>query len=52
MEKTLNRISSPISVVGRGVRSFIRWHSEEEEERLLKQAREAYAEFQGKFAQA
>jgi len=46
-EKTLNRVSSPISVVGRGVRSFIRWHSEEEEQRLLKQAREAYAKFHG-----
>lgn len=45
MEKTLNRVSSPISVVGRGVRSFIRWHSEDEEQRLLKQAREVFAVF-------
>lgn len=45
-EKTFNRIGSPISVVGRGVRSFIRWHSPEEELRMLEQARKAYAEFQ------
>ena len=50
MKKTLNRISSPSSVVGRGSRSFIRWHSPEEEQRLLERAREAYAEFQSKFA--
>ena len=44
MEKTLNRVGTPISVVGRGVRSFIRWHSPEEEQRMLEQARKAYAE--------
>ena len=52
MEKTLNRVGSPISVVGRGVRSFIRLYSEEEEQRLLKQAKEAYAQYQSKLAQA
>lgn len=52
MEKTMNRIGTPISVVGRGVRSFIRWHSAEEENRLLEQARKAYAEFQSKSAEA
>ena len=50
MEKTHNRIGTPISVVGRGVRSFIRWHSAEEEQRLLEQARKAYAEFQSQLA--
>lgn len=30
-----------MSVAGRGVRSFIRWHSEEDEQRLLEQARKA-----------
>ena len=49
-EKTFNRIGAPISVVGRGVRSFIRWHSPEEETRMLEQARKAYAEFQGQLA--
>lgn len=49
-EKTLNRISTPISVVGRGVRSFIRWHSPEEETRMLEQARKAYAAFQSQLA--
>ena len=51
MEKTLNRVGTPTSVVGRGVRSFIRWHSPEEEQRMLEQARKAYAEFQGQLAQ-
>lgn len=41
MEKTTNRVGIPISVVGRGVRSFIRWHSPEEETRMLEQARKA-----------
>ena len=50
MEKTHNRIGTPISVVGRGVRSFIRWHSAEEVQRLLEQARKAYAEFQSQLA--
>ena len=49
-EKTFNRIGAPISVVGRGVRSFIRWHSPEEETRMLEQARKAYAEFQSQSA--
>ena len=48
----MNRVGIPVSVVGRGVRSFIRWHSAEEEQRLLEQARKAYAEFQGKLAEA
>lgn len=45
-DKDLNRVGTPISVVGRGVRSFIRWHSPEEEQRLLEKARKAYAVFQ------
>ena len=49
-EKTRNRVGTPISVVGRGVRSFIRWHSAEEEARLLEEARKSYVEFQSKFA--
>ena len=49
-EKTLNRVGTPISVVERGVRSFIRWHSPEEEQHLLEQARKAYAEFQSQLA--
>lgn len=51
-KKTKNRVGTPISVVGRGVRSYIRWHSPEDERRLLEQARKAYAEFQSEFAQA
>ena len=45
MEKIVNqnRVGTSISVVGRGVRSFIRWHSVEEEQRLFGQARNAYA---------
>ena len=51
-KKTKNRVGTPISVVKRGVRSCIRWHSAEDERRLLEQARKAYAEFQSEFAQA
>ena len=49
-EKTFNRVGSPISVVGRGVRSFIRWHSPEEETRMLEQARKEYEKLQSRTA--
>jgi len=48
MEHSENRIGNPISAVGRGARSHIRWHSAEEEKRLLEKARKAYAEFQSR----
>ena len=40
--KSPNRIGNPLSVIGRGVRSHIRWHSPEEEAELLRKARQAY----------
>ena len=51
-KKTKNRVGTPISVVKRGVHSCIRWHSAEDERRLLEQARKAYAEFQSESVQA
>lgn len=44
MEKSQNRIGPLTTVRPRGTRSFIRWHTPEEEQRLLEKARNSYAE--------